>query len=374
MTKITGFSQDYSPELATSLTVGTGAGGDLGGSLPGPTVVGINGQPISGTASTGQVLYFNGTNWIDVALILSGTHAARPAAATTNTGWLYFETDTGSGFLSNGSSWVAVTTNISPGLTSVTDGTTTVSSVTTETVPLGGVTSLGGGNAGLNYLTSVYGGQDKVHTVAASGAAQTIDCSIANIFDLTLTATCTLTITNPPPVEGSIVLILRQGGSGSYTVTWPGSVSWQNPATGASGGSAPTLWTAVGAMDVVVLTTLDGGTTWGGSPAPHLTGGTVTSVGLSMPAEFSVGSSPVTGAGTIAVTKANESANTVWAGPTSGSAAAPTFRALVAADIPAGVGTVGVGTYGLLVQDGATFPPVSLYLEDGSDWLYADGP
>lgn len=34
----------------------------------------------------------------------------------------------------------------------------------------------------------------------------------------------------------------------------------------------------------------------------------------------------------------NKSANTVFAGPTSGAAAAPTFRALVAADIP-GVGT-----------------------------------
>jgi hypothetical protein len=31
-----------------------------------------------------------------------------------------------------------------------------------------------------------------------------------------------------------------------------------------------------------------------------------------------------------------QSANTVYAGPTSGSAAAPTFRALVAADIPLG--------------------------------------
>lgn len=32
-----------------------------------------------------------------------------------------------------------------------------------------------------------------------------------------------------------------------------------------------------------------------------------------------------------------------------------------------------VGAFGLLVQDGATNPPVNLYLEDGTDWLYADG-
>lgn len=64
---------------------------------------------------------------------------------------------------------------------------------------------------------------------------------------------------------------------------------------------------------------------------------TVTSVGLSMPAEFSVSGSPVTSSGTLAVTKATESANTVWAGPTSGSAAAPAFRALTLADMPSGV-------------------------------------
>ena len=62
--------------------------------------------------------------------------------------------------------------------------------------------------------------------------------------------------------------------------------------------------------------------------------GTVTSVGLSLPAEFAVSGSPVTGAGTLTATKANQSANLVYAGPVSGSAAAPSFRALVAADIP----------------------------------------
>lgn len=68
--------------------------------------------------------------------------------------------------------------------------------------------------------------------------------------------------------------------------------------------------------------------------------GSVTSVSLTMPAEFSVAGSPISVSGTLAVTKANESANQVFAGPTSGGAATPGFRALVAADFPAGVGTV----------------------------------
>lgn len=64
--------------------------------------------------------------------------------------------------------------------------------------------------------------------------------------------------------------------------------------------------------------------------------GTVTSVALSAPVEFSVSGSPVTTSGTITISKANQSANTVYAGPASGSAAAPTFRALVVNDLPKG--------------------------------------
>jgi hypothetical protein len=63
-------------------------------------------------------------------------------------------------------------------------------------------------------------------------------------------------------------------------------------------------------------------------------GGTVSSVGLSLPNIFSVTGSPVTSAGTLTGTLATQSANTVWTGPATGAAAAPTFRALVAADIP----------------------------------------
>lgn len=63
-------------------------------------------------------------------------------------------------------------------------------------------------------------------------------------------------------------------------------------------------------------------------------GGSVTSVALSMPAEFSVSGSPVTSSGTLTVTLANQSANQVLAGPTSGGATTPAFRALVANDIP----------------------------------------
>lgn len=98
--------------------------------------------------------------------------------------------------------------------------------------------------------------------------------------------------------------------------------------------------------------------------------GTVTSVALTVPAEFSVSGSPVTSSGTLAVTKANESANTVWAGPTSGSAAQPTFRALVSADLPA---SGGVGP--ILISDTPSTPLIFADLiqnEAQDDLVYED--
>lgn len=62
--------------------------------------------------------------------------------------------------------------------------------------------------------------------------------------------------------------------------------------------------------------------------------GTVTSVGLSAPGIFTVSGSPVVTSGTLALALANQTANLVWAGPVSGPAAPPTFRAMVAGDLP----------------------------------------
>jgi hypothetical protein len=66
----------------------------------------------------------------------------------------------------------------------------------------------------------------------------------------------------------------------------------------------------------------------------ELTSGTVTSVDISTPNIFTVSNNPVTSSGTLTLTLATQTANYVWAGPTTGSPAAPSFRALVAGDIP----------------------------------------
>lgn len=78
--------------------------------------------------------------------------------------------------------------------------------------------------------------------------------------------------------------------------------------------------------------------------------GTVTSVDLSMPNIFSVSNNPVTSSGTLTVSLANQNANTVFAGPSTGLAATPTFRSLTFADItgdPLVVSKGGTGTSSL---------------------------
>ena len=60
----------------------------------------------------------------------------------------------------------------------------------------------------------------------------------------------------------------------------------------------------------------------------------VTSVALSAPSIFTVSGSPVTTTGTLSFSLNTQTANTIFAGPTTGSAAAPTFRAQVLADLP----------------------------------------
>ncbi len=99
---------------------------------------------------------------------------------------------------------------------------------------------------------------------------------------------------------------------------------------------------------------------------------TVSSVGLSMPAQFSVTGSPVTGAGTLVAAWADQAANRVLAGPVSGGDAAPTMRKLVAAD----VGT-GTPTGAKFLRDDMAWVPVStvagqLLVDDGAVYLMDD--
>lgn len=135
----------------------------------------------------------------------------------------------------------------------------------------------------------------------------------------------------------------------SITVGWSGTLSIARGGTGQATASAAfdALAPTTTSQDLIVrgasgngrlgvgangtVLTVTGGVVGWSAPA---TSGTVTSVGLSLPSIFTVSGSPVTSSGTLTGTLANQASNSVFAGPASGSAAAPTFRALVAADVP----------------------------------------
>jgi len=82
----------------------------------------------------------------------------------------------------------------------------------------------------------------------------------------------------------------------------------------------------------------------------------VTSVALSLPNIFSVSGSPVTTTGTLSASLATQAKNTVFAGPSTGSDAAPQFRLIVDADIPAGIARLASPTFTGTV----TIPTLSL--------------
>lgn len=108
----------------------------------------------------------------------------------------------------------------------------------------------------------INGGGETYFDAGSSGTAKTLDLANGNVQKLTLTGNCTITLTGPATgAYRSMLLYVFQDGTGSRTITWPGSVAW-----GTAG--APTLSTAINKMDKILLDTVDGGTTWYGSAGP----------------------------------------------------------------------------------------------------------
>ena len=82
-------------------------------------------------------------------------------------------------------------------------------------------------------------------------------------------------------------------------------------------------------------TFLRGDNTW--AAATGTSGGSVTSIAMTgdgVVFNSSVSGSPITTSGTLAPSLISQAINTVFCGPSSGGSAAPTFRSLVAADVP----------------------------------------
>jgi hypothetical protein len=218
------------------------------------------------------------------------------------------------------------------------------------TIPTNGQLLIGNGTGySLNTLgtgagISVVNGTGTI-TVANTGVLSNIagagvsvssatgDVTIANTGVLSFSAgttglTPSATTTGVVTLAGK--LVIANGGTNSTSTPTAGAVSY--------GTGTAYAFTAAGTAGQVLTSSGASVPTW---TTP--TTGTVTSVGLAMPVQFTVTNSPVTSSGTLTAAFTTQSANSFFAGPTSGVGAVPTFRALTTADLPAlpyGTGTV----------------------------------
>ena len=138
---------------------------------------------------------------------------------------------------------------------------------------------------------------------------------------------------------GSATSVIAIGGDGAYLGLSSGLTQTVAGTYTFSGGVTFSGTTELGAATATSPSASDDSTrvattAWVQDEIAGLAGGTVTSVGLSLPDIFSVSGSPVTSSGTLTASLATQTANQILAGPTTGSAAAPAFRALVAGDLP----------------------------------------
>ena len=95
--------------------------------------------------------------------------------------------------------------------------------------------------------------------VALSGTTPTVDCETGNVFALSTTGNTTFTFSNPPASGTAYGFMLKLTAGGTHTITYPASVDW----AAATAPDAP----ASGETDILVFTTVDGGTTWYGALA-----------------------------------------------------------------------------------------------------------
>jgi hypothetical protein len=145
-------------------------------------------------------------------------------------------------------------------LTHTGSGTTSWSNTLTGTTIAG--TTLSGAVVGADQIMSAVTHKDYAETCAENATVTGtvgIDLNNGNVHSITLTGAATLTFDNPVATgdSSSFTLIVKQDGTGSRTITFPGSVAW-------AAATAPTLTTTANRFDVLAFTTVDGGTRWFG--------------------------------------------------------------------------------------------------------------
>jgi hypothetical protein len=205
--------------------------------------------------------------------------------------------------------FLSTTLNTNTGLTAGTSGT-----YQTQIFGPGGGSPGNGAGGGAAGLTSIAGETGPNITVGSSDSSVVITPTGNNIDLKTATHGTVTAVTASSPLSSS------GGATPNITITSPLPV--------ANGGTGTTTPSLVGGTNISISGSWPNQTVTDTGPS-----GTVTSVGLALPGEFTVSGSPVTSSGTLTGAWASQLQNQVFAAP-SGSAGTPSFRLLVASDIP----------------------------------------
>jgi len=363
-----------------------------------PTLAGLRDVSFTSPPTSGQLLSFNGTKWVNTAAPVSGINQLTGDVLASGTGIVvativeYVNAQTNTTYTiqtadrnhfttfenalpiavilpqagaSFPDGWFADYSNIGIGTVTITATTSLIDGLTQITlVQYQGIRIV---SDGTNYFTiqgrGAAGGNtpqsaNLVLAGPASGFAALPSFRSLVAADLPPAQSATLgavvpdnTTTSVSGLTGIISAIV--GGSAIDQLN--GDVTTPANSTGNTTATLATVNSNVGTYSFAHITVNAKGLITAASTG---TPGTVNSVGLSMPGEFSVANSPVTSSGTLTVSKTNQSANRVYAGPTTGSAAAPAFRTLVGADIPIALAPISSpptpGVLGGVIPDGDT--------------------
>lgn len=319
--------------LSFSGTTLNGTGGTVTSvGLSMPSIFSVSGSPVTTSGTLTATLATQTANTVFAGPASGGaatpTFRALVAADIANAGW----TLTGNGHtVTDGTNNLLGTTTAAP-VRLITGGTTRVTLGSTGNVTVAGtagtantsITSLGAATGTTGRVTFAANTTGELGSLAfPSSSGQVLSSTTAGVLSWTNASSGTVTsvgLSMPSifSVSGSPVTT-----SGTLTATLNTQTANTVFAGPAAGGAATPTFRSLVASDIPSLNY-------------------VTSVGLSMPSIFSVSGSPVTSSGTLTASLATQTANTVFAGPSAGGAAVPTFRSLVAADI-AGLGWTTVG-------------------------------
>lgn len=307
--------------------------GDLGGSMPSPSVLKVNGVALgSMTATDAHILVANGTQWVSRSM--TGDVAISDLGATSVTGIqgtpFSVTAPTTSQFASyNGTNWLGVSLS---GDGSLSGGALTVGKI--NGVSLGSTTATSGNvliGSGTSWVTNAISGDA---TLSSSGVV-----AVTKINGATL-GTTTATSGNLLIGQGSTWATKAMSGDGTIDST--GNFLLSNTAVTAAAYGCGSSFTVNGKGLLTSATAptgtpssstyLRGDGVW--SAVSGASGGTITSVAQTVPSWLSVSGSPITSSGTLAITAATgQTANSFLASP-DGSTGALSVRAMVAADLP----------------------------------------